>query len=60
MAKAYTTDIKQFLSDAGELLPGPARRKAEFLAAIVDAVTPKCPTIGHNTGIRCRKAKGNA
>ena len=57
MAKTYTTDISQFLDDAGELkeMPADARRTAEFLVAIVDAVTRKCPTIGHKTGIQCRK-----
>jgi repressor LexA len=57
MGKTYISDITHFLNDAGELkeMPAPVRRMAEFLTAIVAAVTPKCPTFGHNTGIRCRK-----
>ncbi len=32
-----------------------AHRMAEFLTAIVKAATPKCPSIGRNTGLRRRK-----
>ena len=62
MAKTYTADIKQFLDDAGELLemPSPAHRKAEFLIAIVDAVTRAYPTVGHDIGLRCRKPRSKA
>lgn len=57
MSKTRVTDIKDFLDDAGELkeMPAAARRMAEFLVAIVDAVTRKYPTVGHATGLRCRK-----
>ncbi len=58
MVKTYVSDISMYLNDIGLLkkdLPTPINRMAEFLVAIVDAVTPKCPTIGHNTGVRCRK-----
>ena len=57
MAKTYISDISHYLNDIGLLkeMPAAVRRMAEFLTAIVDAVTAKCPTIGHNTGVRCRK-----
>ena len=58
MAKTYVSNISDYLNDIGLLkpdMPTPINRMAEFLVAIVEAVTPKCPTIGHNTGIRCRK-----
>ena len=57
MPKTYVSDIAPYLNDVGELkeLPTSVRRMAEFLVAIVDAVTRKCPSIGHNTGVRCRK-----
>ena len=48
--------------DAGELLemPSPAHRKAEFLIAIVDAVTRAYPRVGHDIGLRCRKPRSKA
>ncbi len=58
MAKTYVSDVLIYLNDIGFLrkdLPTPINRMAAFLLAIVEAVTPKCPTLGHNTGIRCRK-----
>ncbi len=58
MAKTYITDISDYLNDIGLLkrdMPAPINRMAEFLLAIVEAVTPKCPTVGHDTGVRCRK-----
>ena len=58
MAKTYISDISDYLNDIGLLkpdMPAPINPMAEFLLAIVEAVTPKCPTIGHNTGVRCRK-----
>jgi len=62
MAKTYVTDIKQFLDDAGEVkeMPVEARRTAEFLVSIIDAVTPVYPTIGRDTGLRCRKPRCKA
>lgn len=56
MARTYVSDISDCLNDIGLLkdMPASVRRMAEFLIAIVEAVTPKCPTIGHNTGVRCR------
>lgn len=49
------SDIRDFLDDAGEPVdsPAPLRRMAEFLGAIIDAVTRKYPTVGHNTKVRC-------
>ena len=57
MAKTYITDIKQFLDQSGEPkeMPSAASRMADFLASIIDAVTRVYPTVGHDTGIRCRK-----
>ena len=58
MAKTYVSDISDYLNDIGLLktdVPASVRRMAEFLVAIVDAVTPNCPTYGYNTGVRCRK-----
>jgi len=57
MAKTYVTNISDYLNDIGELkdMSAPVRRMAEFLLAIVDAVTRKRPAIGHNTGVGCRK-----
>ena len=58
MAKTYVSDISHYLNDIGLLkpdMPTPINRMAEFLLAIVEAVTPKCPTVGHNTGVPCRK-----
>lgn len=58
MAKTYISNIADYLNDIGLLhsdMPVSVSRMAEFLVAIVDAVTPKCPTSGHNTGVRCRK-----
>ncbi len=58
MAKTYVSNVLIYLNDIGFLrkdLPTPINRMAAFLLAIVEAVTPKCPTLGHNTGIRCRK-----
>jgi hypothetical protein len=57
MTKTHVTDITLYLNDAGELkeMPAPARRLAEFQVAIVDAVTRKHPTVGQDTGMRCRK-----
>jgi hypothetical protein len=58
MAKTYVTDVSDYLNDIGLLkadMPGPIRSMAEFLLAIVDAVTPKCPSVWHDSGIRCRK-----
>jgi len=57
MAKTYISDISDYLNDIGLLkeMPGSVRRMAEFLLAIVEAVTRKIPILGHNTGIRCRK-----
>ena len=57
MAKTYVSDISDYLNDIGLLkrdLPAPINRMAEFLLSIVEAVTPKCPALGYNTGIRCR------
>jgi repressor LexA len=57
VAKTHISDITQFLDDTGELkgMPAAASRMADFLVAIVDAVTRKYPTVGHDTGLRCRK-----
>ncbi len=57
MAKTYISNLTDFLDNTGQLADSPAslRRMADFLVAIIDAVTRKCPTIGHNTGIRCRR-----
>ena len=58
MAKTYVTDISIYLNDSGLLkpdMPTPIDRMAKFLLAIVEAVTPKIPTLGHDTGVRCRK-----
>ncbi len=57
MAKTYVTDISDYLNDIRLLKEKPAsiRRMAEFLISIVEAVTPKITTLGHNTGVRCRK-----
>jgi repressor LexA len=58
MAKTYVSDLSIYLNDIGLLkkdLPSPMHRMAEFLLAIVEAVTPKIPTLGYNTGVRCRK-----
>ncbi len=58
MAKTYITDISDYLNNIGLLkrdMPAPVNRMAEFLLAIIEAVTPKCPTVGHDTGVRCRK-----
>jgi repressor LexA len=58
VAKTYITDISDYLNDIGLLkrdMPAPVNRMAEFLLAIIEAVTPNCPTVGHNTGVRCRK-----
>ena len=57
MAKTYVSNLTDFVNNTGQLVDSPAslEKMAVFLASIVEAVTPKCPTIGHNTGIRCRK-----
>ena len=57
MAKTYTSNLTDFLDNDGQVVDSPASlgKMACFLTAIVEAVTPKCPTIGHNTGVRCRK-----
>ena len=58
MAKTYVSDISHYLNDIGLLkpdMPTPINRMAEFLLAIVKAVTPKISTLGYNTGVRCRK-----
>lgn len=57
MAKTYVSEITPYLDDAGDLkeVPASVRRMAEFLFAIVEAVTPKIPALGYNTGVRCRK-----
>ena len=57
MLKTYISDISDYLNDIGLLkkMPTPVSRMAEFLLLIVEAVTPKCPTFGHNTGVQCRK-----
>ena len=57
MPKTQVSEIKHFLDNTGQLVdsPAPLAKMASFLAAIVDAVTRKCPTIGHNTDVRCRK-----
>ena len=58
MAKTYVSDISHYLNDIGLLkpdMPTPINRMAEFLLAIVEAVTPKIPTLGYNSGVRCRK-----
>ena len=50
MGKTYVTAITQFLDDAGELkeMPATARRMADFLVSIIDAVTRVYPTVGHD------------
>ena len=57
MGKSYVSDITHFLDNVGELkeMPASVRRTAKFLTAIVDTETRHYPTIGHSTGIRCRK-----
>jgi len=57
MAKTFITDITHFLDDAGELkeMPASVHRMAEFLVAIIDAVTRVYPNVAHDTGISCRK-----
>ena len=57
MGKTYLTATTQFLDDTGEIaeMPAAARRMASFQVSIIDAVTPVYPTVGHDTGIRCRK-----
>jgi repressor LexA len=57
MTKTHVSDISLYLNDVGLLkeMPASVRRMAEFLVAIVDAVTRKCPTIGYPTGVPCRK-----
>ena len=57
MPKTYVSDISHYLDDAGELkeMPASVRRMAEFLVAIIDAVTRRFPTIGHDTDTRCRR-----
>ena len=64
MAKTYISDISHYLTDAGELkeMRASVRRMAEFLVAVIDAVTRVYPTVGHDTRIRCRRigCKGSA
>ena len=56
MAKTHVSNLTDFLDNNGQLVDSPASlgKMAAFLVSIVDAVTPKCPAIGHNTGVRCR------
>ncbi len=57
MPKTYISNLRDFL-DASELpvaSPTSLRRMGEFLASIVNTVTPKWPTYGCYTGVRCRK-----
>jgi repressor LexA len=57
MAKAYISDITDFLDNNGQLVDSPASlgKMAAFLVSIVDAVTRVYPTVGHDMGLRCRK-----
>ena len=57
MAKTYISNLTDFLDESGQLVdsPTPLAKMASFLASIAAAVTPKTPTLGHNTGVRCRK-----
>ncbi len=58
MAKTYVNDISDYLNDIGLLkpdMPTSIKRMAEFLLAIVEAVTPRIPALGYNTGVCCRK-----
>ena len=58
MGDTWITNIQHFLDDDGYFpddLPGPARKLANYLCSIVEAVTSRSDKKSYKTGIRCRR-----
>jgi hypothetical protein len=58
----WVTDLSHFIDETGNVptnIPGPARRLAEYLTAIVATATTARGSEGHTTGeIKCRRRPG--
>ncbi|HST10505.1 MAG TPA: hypothetical protein VLL05_09000 [Terriglobales bacterium] len=56
----YITDLTHFLDEKGTVapMPGPARRLAEFLGAVVAAASAPDSAASGAKQCRCRKCKG--
>lgn len=61
MPNTWITDMKHYLDERGHIasLPGPVRRLADHLGAIVVAITARLPEKSGATGVRCRRRPGH-